>query len=107
MTGRLRLVFVFVYVAIICVFDLIGTVDEFDAKLGFGKGLLFSFYFMVALAQYIIFRGNVNDQVIDALKMKIQSQQETTQILGYLEESIIITSPNRVEFINDNFIELF
>ena len=46
----MRLLFVFGYILLICIFDVIGTNEELDAKLGFGKGFLFSFYGFIALA---------------------------------------------------------
>ena len=68
-----------------------------------GKGFLLN-YILWGCFACIVCRDDLNDKVVKEMSKKIYSQMETTIVLNNLQESIIIKSDQKIEFVNHNFI---
>ena len=48
----------------------------------------------------------VENDIIQTFRMRIEQQEEFNTLLDHLEESIIILSESKIEFVNDKCLEL-
>ena len=66
---------------------------------------IFAVIFISFFATYIIIRSNINS--LEALFKHIEDQEGLKQIFDNLDQSIIVFEEERLELINDQFLELF
>lgn len=80
---------------------------NFDSILG---SIMSVFFLMVSyklLDIYCYYSDKFSSGLLESVKQSLETNQELNQILENLEESIIIISTERVEFLNQRFIFYF
>lgn len=49
---------------------------------------------------------DLENKMIETYEQRLQQQEEFNQTLDHLDESILIVSPDTIQFVNDQFIDL-
>ena len=80
---------------------------KFDSILGSIMSVFFLMISYKLLDLYCDYSDKYTSGLFDSVKQSLETNQELNQILENLEESIIIISTERVEFLNQRFIFYF
>ena len=64
-------------------------------------------YILVGIYLYYLQKDNLNEKMLKEFSLKIYKQNETVIMMNNLQESILIKSEDKIDFMNQNFVGLF